>query len=573
MAVSVCVGIAVHAEPDRLTETLRVLRLHTKPAVSVVLLPDGPDEATASALAHNAQLSTYAQWGTNRPLGMPACLNRLAANSAAEVLVLLESGALPGPRWLELMLDALATPGVGLVGPSTNRGWNEQASFPHTPGSLAGVRHAATEAMQTYGRAARTLAPLYSLADFCYALRREVLEATGGADEGYGCAPCWEMDLNVRAARAEFAGLWIGGAYVHRSPPTARRAAEDEQLLDVGKRRYQDRFCGLRHVGHITDYRSHCEGDDCPHFAPSQPVALGMPATNAPSALVAPRVPDPPEVVRTVGAPLRTWPDTPLEAGGGRGVVAQSMAAQVRNPDSTPLVSCVMPTRERLEFALQAIRYFERQDYPNAELVIVEDGPPLLERELPADARIRLLRADDGHSIGALRNLGSQQARGEIIAQWDDDDWHGPQRLTRQVAPILDGSVDMTALRDVPLFDIDSWECWRWSPELHARLLVRDVLGGTLVFRRQVWQKLARYPDRSLAEDAALLDQAARRGARLKSIAAEGLYVYIRHIRNSWQLDHGRSGHAEGWHRMAVLALQPADREFYRRLSGSPAVR
>ena len=542
MAVSVCVGVAVHAEPGCLVDTLRMLRLHTSQAVPVVLLPDGPDEPTATALEQHAELCAYPQCGTADPRGLPACLNRLAARSAADVLVLLESGALAGPRWLNLLLDALDRPGVGLAGPSTNRGWNEQAIFPDAVGTRAGVRRTAAEAVRRYGRAARTLAPLYSLAEFCYAVRREVLEVTGGADEGYGRAPCWEMDLNVRAARAGFAGLWVGGAYVYRSPPTARRAAEDEQLLDAGKRRYQDRFCGLRQASQPPAYRAHCDGDACAHFAPAVPAVASTP-------------------------PVLATPTAPAASARQPAPAPQTAPARARRPDRPALVSCVMPTRDRMEFALQAVRYFQRQDYPNAELVIVEDGPPLLQRALPGDPRVRLLRAGGGHSIGALRNQGSQQARGEIIAQWDDDDWHGPQRLSRQVAPIVDGTAEMTALRDVPLFDIDRWQCWRWSPQLHARLLVRDVLGGTLVFRRQIWQRLAKYPDRSLAEDAALLDQAARRGARLQAIDADDLYVYIRHGRNSWQLDHGRSVHAEGWHRTAEPALRSADRDFYQRLS------
>ena len=201
----------------------------------------------------------------------PVCLNRLAAASAADVLVLLESGALVGPRWLDLLLDALGRPGVGLAGPSTNRGWNEQAIFPRAAGSRAGVRRTAAEAIRRYGRAARTLAPLYSLAEFCYVVRREVLEAIGGADEGYGRAPCWEMDLNVRAARAGFAGLWVGGAYVYRSPPTARRAAEDEQLLDTGKRRYQDRLLRPAANGHAHGLPRALRRGCLPAFRPGHP--------------------------------------------------------------------------------------------------------------------------------------------------------------------------------------------------------------------------------------------------------------------------------------------------------------
>ena len=57
------------------------------------------------------------------------------------------------------------------------------------------------EASRRAGTAVRTLEPLYSLADFCYGVRREVIEAIGLADEGYGLGPCWEMDYNIRAAR------------------------------------------------------------------------------------------------------------------------------------------------------------------------------------------------------------------------------------------------------------------------------------------------------------------------------------------------------------------------------------
>jgi len=40
----------------------------------------------------------------------------------------------------------------------------------------------------------------------------------------------------------------------------------------------------------------------------------------------------------------------------------------------TPKISCIMPTYNRREFIPQALKYFERQDYPNKELIIVDDG-------------------------------------------------------------------------------------------------------------------------------------------------------------------------------------------------------
>ena len=123
-------------------------------------------------------------WGTAEPLGPPACFNRLAARTDAAVVVLVESGTVLGPGCLRLLVEALDRPGRGLAGPSTNRSWNEQGVFGRARAS--DVDWTAALARRRFGSAARTLEPLHSLADFCLAVRRPVIEAIGGADEEYG---------------------------------------------------------------------------------------------------------------------------------------------------------------------------------------------------------------------------------------------------------------------------------------------------------------------------------------------------------------------------------------------------
>jgi hypothetical protein len=39
-----------------------------------------------------------------------------------------------------------------------------------------------------------------------------------------------------------------------------------------------------------------------------------------------------------------------------------------------PLVSCIMPTNNRRTFVPKAIEFFLRQDYPNRQLIIIDDG-------------------------------------------------------------------------------------------------------------------------------------------------------------------------------------------------------
>jgi glycosyltransferase involved in cell wall biosynthesis len=222
-----------------------------------------------------------------------------------------------------------------------------------------------------------------------------------------------------------------------------------------------------------------------------------------------------------------------------------------------------MPTRNRADFVLQSIAYFQRQTYANRELIVVDDGADGLEQRLPADPRIRYLRSPAGMSIGAKRNLACEHAHGALIAHWDDDDWYDPARLERQIAPLLAGEAAITGLITGTIFDLPRWEFWRCKDALHRRLFCEDVHGGTLVYRREVWERHARYPDRSLAEDALFLRQAIREGIRLRRIPGEDLFVYLRHATNSWAFECGKYLDPGGWQRAPEPPLPPADRAFY----------
>ena len=106
---------------------------------------------------------------------------------------------------------------------------------------------------------------------------------------------------------------------------------------------------------------------------------------------------------------------------------------------------------------------------------------------------------------------------------------------------------------------------WTISDELHRRLFVEDVHGGTLAFTRRVWERLAQYPNASLAEDAAFLSQAMGRGARLERIAGEGHFMYVRHRTNAWQFACGTFLDPRGWQRAVPPPLGAMDRRFYAR--------
>lgn len=223
-----------------------------------------------------------------------------------------------------------------------------------------------------------------------------------------------------------------------------------------------------------------------------------------------------------------------------------------------------MPTYDRPAFVLQAVRMFQAQDYPRRELIIVDDTPVSgLQWLLPADPRIRYVRSPRRESIGNKRNRACHSARGEFIAHWDDDDWYGPGRLSAQLAPLLARRADITGLTAPAFLDISCARAWTVTPDLHRRLFLDDVAAGTLAYRRQIWRRWIRYPNTSLGEDAAFLIGARRRGARLQRVNGRGLFVYVRHDRNSWKFACGEHLDPIGWRPSEALGLPLQDRRFY----------
>ncbi|HEY4425481.1 MAG TPA: glycosyltransferase [Pyrinomonadaceae bacterium] len=747
----ISIGIYVDGELERLRRTLASLNANAPHDVELLLLLDG---VTLNETTNRVKLS-----GTSDARGTAACFNRLASLTDADVLVLLESGVQVGPGWLDRLLAALdADPRNGIAGPSTNKAWNEQGAFPRCSGNTAQIIATANEAAKRFGNEVRTLEPLYSLGDFCYAVRREVIDAVGAADESYSLGPCWEMDYNIRAARAGWRGVWACSAFVHRPPYSARRRIEEGRRFQKNKKLYQDKFCGARLRGDKTDYREHCRGDACPNFAPADLIEIKRALASSTPAIVSTpielaEISEPlvtcimpthnrrsfvPQAIRcflrqdysnlellvvddgtepvgdlvpandriryvrfdqklTIGAKrnlacekargefivhwddddwypswrvraqMRAMLDRGADLCGSSRVAyfdpAREQAWEYRYPSakgpwvagntlayrksfwsghkfpdiqvgedsrfvwsskgralvdladpglcvatvhsnntsrknvnavywhaqprdyidsligddvyfyravetSWPLVSCIMPTYERRRYVPQALQSFLQQDYPNRELIIIDDGKDAigdLVEKLPNVRYIHVTRT----SIGAKRNLACKHAAGEIIAHWDDDDWYSPDRLRYQLMPIIAGKADLTGLENAFVLELPGGEFWTTGPALHQRLFVGNVHGGTLVYRRELWSQGLRYPEINLAEDAWLLMRSTRQGKRLVRLSNPGVFVYVRHGRNAWrQFAPGTFIDPKGWQRISAPRHFPVEvLEFYKQAS------
>lgn len=161
------------------------------------------------------------------------------------------------------------------------------------------------------------------------------------------------------------------------------------------------------------------------------------------------------------------------------------------------LVSAICLTRNRREFLPGAIADFLAQDYPEKELLVVDssDEDKACWDLIPAgDSRVRYLRAER-ESIGALRNLACEMARGEIIAHWDDDDLYFRRRISEQVEALAASGAEVTGYRSILFRNVIDGRLWSYADTGESY-----VVGVTLCYRKRFWQT-RKFPDLDVGED------------------------------------------------------------------------
>lgn len=109
---------------------------------------------------------------------------------------------------------------------------------------------------------------------------------------------------------------------------------------------------------------------------------------------------------------------------------------------TAPLVSVLLPTADRPDWARMAARLIEAQTYRPLELVVVNAGKPI--EGLPSFAREVRATAKGFPEQNGQTLL---ECSGEIMVFIDDDDYYAPDRIARQVEPILAGRATVTGVK------------------------------------------------------------------------------------------------------------------------------
>lgn len=233
-----------------------------------------------------------------------------------------------------------------------------------------------------------------------------------------------------------------------------------------------------------------------------------------------------------------------LAAGSAAKPASPTPPAVARHEPDLPFVSCVMPTYGRHDLAAQAVALFQVQDYPRCELIVVDDDPDPL--ELPDDPRIRHLRLDTRHTIGAKRNFACETAVGELLANWDDDDWYASWRVSYQVAEIVAAGADVCGLRTLLYQEPATGTAWRYTWPQDQREWLADP---TLLFTREFWTENP-FPDTNMAIDCGLFWN--DRPKRMLALQDERFFVGTVHPGNTSPKE---TGHPV-WQPIALSTIQ-----------------
>ncbi len=162
-------------------------------------------------------------------------------------------------------------------------------------------------------------------------------------------------------------------------------------------------------------------------------------------------------------------------------------------PESSPLVSVIMPTHNRPEFLQQAVESVLAQTYENLELIIIDDGSSPPAQLNIDDPRIRWLRHEQGKGAAAARNAGMRAAQGEFLAFLDDDDQYFPNKLSLLVDYLqTHPSVELVFARVEYHYGNGQSECHAngYHTWFENFLYLNTIHTNSNLFRRSVFEKV-----------------------------------------------------------------------------------
>ena len=201
--------------------------------------------------------------------------------------------------------------------------------------------------------------------------------------------------------------------------------------------------------------------------------------------------------------------------------------------NSRPEVSVIVPSYNKPEYLPECLRSIQAQTFQDWECIVVSDGSPRVEEIRAAvramgDNRFRLVEHEVNRGLGAARNTGIREARGEWLIWVDEDDAIVPECLAKLYELALRTGDDVvhpqyTNMMTGVTFDRNK------VPSLQETLESQRLNPCGFLISRKAFERAGFFDEDTIIrlgrEDAEWWIRAVAAGLRVHTIP-EGMYLY-----------------------------------------------
>jgi glycosyltransferase involved in cell wall biosynthesis len=165
---------------------------------------------------------------------------------------------------------------------------------------------------------------------------------------------------------------------------------------------------------------------------------------------------------------------------------------------NNPLVSVVIPTKDRSDKLPIAIESVLQQTYSNLEIIVVDDGSMVPVSLEFTDPRIKIIHLDKPKGVAAARNIALREAQGEFMCLLDDDDYYYPNKIDAQLNYLFQHpEVDIV----YSLMEYNFWRKGKKETIIYKHALIYDMYNfkyctnvihnNSTLFRKRVLERIS----------------------------------------------------------------------------------